>query len=97
MVLRKRKYGSLKTENRRQRESLPSQPSSSANQQERKLTPAWDRDKERVVDQILVNWGLESQFSEEDVFRVEGILDVNTIEYFPCPKDPNRKDGMHFL
>ena len=33
-----------------------------------------------------MNWGLKNKFSEEDVFRVEGILDVNTIEYFPCPK-----------
>ena len=49
-----------------------------------------------MVDQILINWGLESKFSEEDVFRVEGILDVNTIEYFPCPKEPNIKGGMYY-
>ena len=38
------------------------------------------------MNQILENWELKSQFSEDEVFRVEGILDVNTIEYFPCPK-----------
>ena len=38
------------------------------------------------MDQILENWELKDQFSEDEVFRVEGILDVNTIEYFPCPK-----------
>ena len=62
---------------------------------ERKLTPAWNKDKERVIDQILINWDLENQFSEEDVFRVEGILDVNTIEYFPCPTDLKQKDGKY--
>ena len=43
-------------------------------------------DEEKVVNQILVNWELESKFTKDEVFRVEGILDVNTIEYFPCPK-----------
>ena len=56
------------------------------NLQERKETPAWNKDKELVVNQILENWELKFQFSQDEVFRVEGILDVNTIEYFPCPK-----------
>ena len=36
--------------------------------------------------QILENWELKDKYSQDEVFRVEGILDVNTIEYFPCPK-----------
>ena len=64
---------------------------------ERKLTPAWNKDKERVIDQIRINWALGNQFSEEDVFKVEGILDVNTIEYFPCPIDIKQKDGTYQL
>ena len=64
---------------------------------ERKLTPAWNKDKERVIDQIRINWALGNQFSEEDVFKVEGILDVNTIEYFPCPIDLKQKDGRYQL
>ena len=47
-----------------------------------------------MIDQIRINWDLEKEFSEDDVFRVEGILDVNTIEYFPVPKELNKKDGM---
>ena len=62
--------------------------------QERKSTPAWERDQERVIDQIRINWDLEKEFSEDDVFRVEGILDVNTIEYFPVPKELKKNDGM---
>ena len=50
-----------------------------------------------MIDQIRINWAMENQFSEEDVFRVEGILDVNTIEYFPCPIDLKPKDGTYQL
>ena len=65
------------------------------NLQERKETPAWNRDKKLVVDQILGNWELESQFSQDEVFRVEGILDVNTIEYFPCSKTLPNVSGTY--
>ena len=65
------------------------------NLQERKETPAWNRDRESVVNQILENWELKGQFSEDEVFRVEGILDVNTIEYFPCPKTLPNVSGTY--
>ena len=66
--------------------------------QERRSTPQWNQDKRSVVKQILENWGLHKQFTEDDVFRVEGILDVNTIEFYPhCKDDENEKGNNHNL
>ena len=47
--------------------------------QDRKLTDSWSKDQQSIVQQIREKWH-QSQFSEEEIFRVEGILDVNTLE-----------------
>ena len=46
---------------------------------DRKLTASWSKDRQSIVQQIREKWN-QSQFSEEEIFRVEGILDVNTLE-----------------
>ena len=46
--------------------------------QDRKLTAIWSSDRKKIVQQIREKWG--QNFSEEEIFRVEGIIDVNTLE-----------------
>ena len=46
---------------------------------DRKMTGSWSKDRQAIVQQIREKWE-QSQFSEEEIFRVEGILDVNTLE-----------------
>ena len=43
------------------------------------MTGSWSKDRQAIVQQIREKWE-QSQFSEEEIFRVEGILDVNTLE-----------------
>ena len=43
------------------------------------MTASWSKDRQSIVQQIREKWN-QSQFSEEEIFRVEGILDVNTLE-----------------
>ena len=43
------------------------------------MTASWSKDRQSIVQQIREKWH-QSQFSEEEIFRVEGILDVNTLE-----------------
>ena len=47
--------------------------------QDRQLTSIWESDKRAIVNQIRLKWN-QVQFSEEEIVRVEGILDVNTLE-----------------
>ena len=42
-------------------------------------TPSWSSDLQAIVHQIRDKWH-QSGWSEEEIFRVEGILDVNTLE-----------------
>ena len=42
-----------------------------------------------------MNWGLENQFSEEDVFRVEGILDVNTMFFVNSIWNADNQGTIH--
>ena len=44
------------------------------------MTPIWESDKKGIVNQIRLKWK-QSQFSEDEILRVEGILDVNTLEW----------------
>ena len=39
----------------------------------------WDFYKEKVVDFLRITCGLESRFSEEEIFHVLGSLDVNSV------------------
>ena len=43
------------------------------------MTDSWSKDQLSIVQQIREKWH-QSQFSEEEIFRIEGILDVNTLE-----------------
>lgn len=47
--------------------------------QDRKLTQVWQEDNAGIVEQIREKWEMH-QFSAEEIQRVEGILDVNTLE-----------------
>jgi len=49
---------------------------------ERKSTAAWALDENHIVQQITNRWQ-QIEVSRDEVTRIEGILDVNTIEYFP--------------
>ena len=49
---------------------------------ERKATHAWASDMKNVMEQIIVRWQ-QDYSSTEELARIEGILDVNTIEFFP--------------
>ena len=39
----------------------------------------WEFYKEKVVDFIRIKCGLESKFTEDEVFHVLGVLDVNSV------------------
>jgi hypothetical protein len=39
----------------------------------------WDFYKAKVVDFLRITCGLESRFSEEEIFHVLGSLDVNSV------------------
>ena len=45
-------------------------------------TPAWSSDKIGIVQQITSSWH-QKLFDADEITRIEGILDVNTIEFFP--------------
>jgi hypothetical protein len=48
---------------------------------DRILTQSWEEDKKNIVLQIQKKWNLQSEFSSaEEILRIEGILDVNTLE-----------------
>ena len=48
--------------------------------QDRKMTSAWSSDHKKVVQQIREKWKLQDQVDEDEIFRVEGIIDINTLE-----------------
>ena len=52
-------------------------------------TSAWSSDEIGIVQQITSSWH-QRLFDADEITRIEGILDVNTIEFFPfaSSKDP---------
>ena len=53
------------------------------------MTGSWSKDRQAIVQQIREKWE-QSQFSEEEIFRVEGILDVNTLELLDFDNEVKR-------
>ena len=47
--------------------------------QDRKLTSIWISDRQKIVQQIREKWK-QNEFEEDEIFRVEGIIDINTLE-----------------
>ncbi len=44
------------------------------------MTPTWNANKVNIVNQIRDKWQMKEIFGEEEIERIEGILDVNTLE-----------------